>query len=316
MCKEDGKFRRQGIRSNKLGSVYLCSSENDDLKSSKTFQKKFPPQMALLGQIEAIRNVIIKELNSPTKRLTHNITSLNAHCLQEFYTITPQEELASGYRNQLEMVKSKIEQDTTDAAKAFLRVLKNNRLMKTELSVFQKLHDPDISLRKRKHEIRKVFLSAFHVFFQDFTDKSVVVNVGESSLEGYFDYEAVVVAFMHLADNATKYTAVNSEIDVSFEADKQDCTVTIRMLSIKIEDADMDRLFDEGFSGKHAVALGASGDGIGMNVVQRLLQMNGGGIGIKRNTSPQRKRTHLGIPYEMNEFKISFKRFNNSKESL
>lgn len=314
-CREDKKTRRQGVKSNKLGTVYLCSSDTDDLKSPKTFIKKFAPQMALLAQIDSIRNSIIKELNGPTKRLTHNITSLNAHCLQEFYTITSQEELASGYKNQLEVVQKQIERNAKDAAKAFLRVLKNNRLMKTELSVFQKLHDPDSPLRKKKHEIRKVFLSAFHVYFQDFTDKSIVINVEENDSSGFFDYEAIVVAFMHIADNATKYASVNSDINVSFTETDTECAVSIKMLSIKIEDIDLENIFKEGYSGQNAIKLGVSGNGIGMNIVERLLSMNNARLEIRKNFNPARNKVQLGIPYEMNEFRISFQKYRPGKES-
>lgn len=314
-CKVEQKLKRRGSKSNKHGLVYLCSSDQDDMKSSKTFNKKFQLQFILLGQIESIKNAIIEELIAPTKRLTHNITSLNAHCLQEFYSIVPQDDLSLSFRDQLALVEKKLQSSIKEASKAFLRVLKNNRLMKTELSVFQKLHDADSNLRKRKHEIRRVLLSAFHVYFQDFTDKSIVINVVDNQSLGFFDYESIVVALMHIADNATKYAAVNSEIDINFAGTENEVILIIKMLSIKIEDIDLENIFKEGYSGINSKKLGVSGNGIGMNIVQKLLKLNNAKIEFFRNCNPAKSKIILGIPYEINEIRITFQKFKANKES-
>lgn len=308
-CNLDKKQRRQGIKPHKKGRVYLCSSQQDDLKSTKTFSKKFQPHFLLLSQIDNIRENVKKDLISPTKRLTHNITSLNAHCLQEFYSVVSQDDLSMNHKGQLKLVEKMIDQNSRNMAKAFLRVLKNNRLMKTELSVFEKLYDANTPIRKRKHDVRKVFLSALHVYFQDFADKEIELNIQDGNYFAFFDYESIIVSLMHVADNATKYTCVKSNIDVSFEETDQYIVTKVRMLSIKITDEDIHQIFKEGFSGTHAKTLGMAGNGIGMSILFKLLELNDAKVEMKRNCDRTKNKTILSIPYEINELNIFFDKF-------
>jgi len=102
---------------------------------------------------------------------------------------------------------------------------------------------------------------------------------------------------------------------VSFAETDTECAVSIKMLSIKIEDIDLENIFKEGYSGQNAIKLGVSGNGIGMNIVERLLSMNNARLEIRKNFNPSRNKVQLGIPYEMNEFRISFQKYRPGKES-
>ena len=121
--------------------------------------------------------------------------------------------------------------------------------MKVEFSVFQKLNNTSPALQIRKHQVRKVILNVFHIFFQDFTDKNVHVEIEGNNSSLNFDYESIFVALYHVIENTTKYIAPNSRLKVNFVETTNGITVKLDMLSIQIKKRKWTVVFVEGYSG-------------------------------------------------------------------
>ena len=291
---------RAGRLTSKHGMIYAFSDHPDYIRSSQKFKNV---ARAILESIEYVNETVndqIEANNRNTKRLIHNLTSLNAHNIQEIYALISQDELSGKMKGHIEYAKKVIESNTFDAAKTLLRLAKNNASMKTEISVFNKLFNAATDLRPYIHVMHKVLMNVLYLFFPDFTDKSVHVNVQKSEASAYFDYESIHVALYHIIDNAAKYTIPNTKFFIDISEDGLYLLVTFRMCSTKILDNERAKIYDEGFSGSIASLTGKAGSGIGMSLVKRIIESNNGSISLKPIDGSEGK--NFGIDFQTNEF--------------
>lgn len=294
-----GKYRIGKI-SNKLGVIWVISNDPDFTKSSQKFKNTAKCILDATKFINEIAEEQQEINNRNTSRLIHNLTTLNAHNIQEIYSLIPQEEISGRVNNHISYVREKIEDDPTEAAKVFLRIAKNNASMKTEFSVFKKLFVAQPELRPSFHMMHKVLMNILYLFFPDFTDKEVEVVVERSEAVAYFDYESIHVALYHLIDNAAKYTRPGSKLHISISSGTPYTTLVFRMKSTRILPDERERIFDEGFSGSLPKLIGKAGSGIGMSLVRKILESNQGTV--SHRSQPNTGELQMGVEYQVNEF--------------
>lgn len=291
---------RAGRLISKHGMIYAFSDDPDCIRSSQKFKNI---ARAILNSIEYVNETVTDQIeanNRNTKRLIHNLTSLNAHNIQEIYALISQDEISGKMRGHIDYAKSVIESNTLEAAKTLLRLAKNNASMKAEISVFNKLFNATPDLRPYTHVMHKVLMNVLYLFFPDFNDKSVDIIVQQSEASAYFDYESIHVALYHIIDNAAKYTIPDTKFFIDISEEHPDLIVKFRMCSTKILEKERAKIYDEGFSGSIASLTGKAGSGIGMSLVKRIVESNNGSISLKPLDGSEGK--NFGIDFQTNEF--------------
>lgn len=297
-CPKYGGQRRQGKITNTKGTTFLC----DQTKTTKLFRDK------LEGLSYAYHDLIIPKatIESETKqieqkrvnRLVHNLTSINAHNIQELYDLVPQDILSTNYKTQLDFLQKEIKRDPKKAALMFIRIAKHNIHMKSEFSIYKKLDRNDAVLELSSHPIKKVILNILHTFFVDFTSNEIYVSVSDYNGRVKIDYESIQVALYHLIENASKYTMPNSNIEISFEEIGQKVNVSLKMRSLHISNDEVEKIFEEGYSGKAACNCQLNGDGIGMWQINQMVKLNNGKVTVKCGQETLKVN---GVPYADNE---------------
>jgi hypothetical protein len=303
----DKESLRAGLAINTSGTVYAITGDQDYIKSSKKFVAAIDSLSDTLEAFETISNDHQEKLNINTSRLLHNLTTLNAHNIQEIYSLVPQEILSKvPASKQISVVEKVVIDDPRDTAFALLRIAKNNAAMKTEFSVFNKLFDPNPRLEKKSHNVHKVLMNVLYLFFPDFTDKHVLVTLDcpENTI-AYFDYESIHVAMYHLIENAVKYVQPHSNFNIKITPLNEVVILLFEMTSLAISEEERLNIFEEGYSGVIAKKIGKSGSGIGMTRAKAILGINGASISLE--ICPQTFHEYNGIPYQNNIFKISLK---------
>lgn len=296
--------KRYGKTNKGKATIFICSDDSVHVASSRRFKEKLELYADLLDEISAIKVTTVDAINKNVKRLLHNLTSLNAHNIQELYALVPQNILAENLRSQISIINDFVSKDPKETALAFLRLTKINASMKNEFSVFRKLYESSPTLQHKYHKIHKVCLNVLYIFFQDFTDNKVHVNVDPTEANVYIDYESFCVALYHLFDNATKYVQPDSRLSVSFNKTKDNYIISLDMMSFKIFDYEIDQLTTEGYFGKYAKMTDKAGDGIGMSLVLKLLELNNASIKIRHNIRPAKSFALNGVEYDNNQFEI------------
>jgi len=303
-CPKYNGLRRQGIISNNRGMTFLCC---DETKTTKLFREKLEAFSYAFHDIRLLKEDYIKEAKITEQikvnRLVHNLTSINAHNIQEIYDLVPQELLASSYQKQLDYIQSEIKRNIKKTALMFLRIAKHNIHMKSEFSIYRKLDREDAILEFRNHPIQKVIMNILHTFFSDFSDLGIYVEVGDYFDKVYIDYESIQVALYHLIENASKYAMPESRITIEFTNNDKNVDVSFKMRSLYIDDDETQKIFDEGYSGKMAKICALNGDGIGMWRINQMMSLNKGSVKIING------KNKIGINekvYADNEFILTF----------
>jgi K+-sensing histidine kinase KdpD len=301
-CPKYGGQRRQGKITNTKGTTFLC----DQTKTTKLFRNK------LEGLAYAYHDLVIPKarIENETKlveqqrvnRLVHNLTSINAHNIQELYDLVPQDVLSTNYQSQLDFIQKEIKRDAKKAALMFIRIAKHNIHMKSEFSIYKKLDRNDAVLELSSHPIKKVLLNILHTFFVDFTNNDIYVSVSEYVGRVKIDYESIQVALYHLIENASKYTMPNSNINITFTEVGQLVNISFKMKSLLIDSDEKDKIFIEGYSGKAACNCQLNGDGIGMWQINQMVKLNNGTVTVKCGQETIRLN---GIPYADNEIVLT-----------
>lgn len=305
-CEKTRKVHKYYKEYLDLGEIYCCSGEESDLNSNRVFKVRINILKDVLLNLHDISEKIKENINQNTKRLLHNVTTLNAHNIQELYALVPQETLTQNIQSQLEIIEAGIDKDTREASRTFLRIAKNNAALKAEFSVFKKLFEIEPNLQIKKHFIHKILLNLLHIFFQDFTDLDVRIRISETQAQVSVDYESIQVALYHFFDNAVKYCAPGENIIITFDYSDYSFYIKINMLSVEIDRDEVSLIFEEGYCGRNAKALNKNGDGIGLNFVSRILKLNNAELTVNPNVNPKRNKFIKGIRYTNNVFEFHF----------
>ena len=283
-CPIYGGIRRQGKINNTKSTTFLCC---DTTKTTKLFREKLEALSYAYLDLVITKNEIEEKTRKieqqKVNRLVHNLSSINAHNIQEIYDIVPQDILSSNWKNQLEYIEKEIKLHPKKTALMFIRLAKNSIHMKSEFSIYRKLDRDEIaSLEFKTYPIRIVFLNVLHTFFADFNVNGIYVNVNDYFGRVKIDYETIQVALYHLIENATKYVKHYSEIEISFEEPRSnEVLVNIKMRSAYVEPTERNSIFNEGISGSVAKKMKKNGDGIGMWRIRQMLKLNNGDITVE-----------------------------------
>ncbi|WP_298485633.1 ATP-binding protein [uncultured Maribacter sp.] len=295
--------RRQGKILNSKGVTFLCCEKT---KTTKLFKSKLEALSYAYYDLVIPREQIISEVKKSEQkkvnRLVHNLTSINAHNIQEIYNLIPQEILSSNWRNQIEYIQKELDNDKYKASMVFLRIAKHNIHMKSEFSIYRKLdRDDNADLEFTVYPFRVVLLNVLHTFFGDFTSKNIYVQVSDFYGKILIDYETIQVALYHLLENSAKYSKPDTNILIDFKDNDKTIVMSIQMISLHIPENERERILLEGVSGVTAKKIGKQGDGIGMWRIKQMIELNNGKFEIKCGDGIENFR---GIPFSENTFNI------------
>lgn len=293
------------------GRVYLCTNDPDALKSTKVFKRELAFLSGLVNKVGAIREEISRQEAAKARRLLHNLISLNAHSLQDLYSVVSQDDLSAfarqNFRSQKEMIRQRLTADPDAAATLFLRTLRNEGALKNELSVFKRLYDGGAAPQKKStHSIHKVIFNVANYFFQDFADKRIAVRIEDCDERIDLDYESVQVSLYHILENATKYCAPNSTLRIHFSSGAAHFCVLFDMTSYHVRENERKQVFEEGFSGSIPKAAGRAGQGLGMGMVRELLRLNDAEIDATWGTALKTPTSDGSVAYANNTVIIRF----------
>lgn len=279
ICSNDNLKKRVTYRIGETYELFICSTKAKTTRNFNILVENIVYAIpTLLKLYTLIKKGTLAETTQRVDRVVHNLKTLNAHSIQELYTLIPQEDLMRNLKRSINVVSSIIEKNTTKAAKVFLQVAKLNLGIKAEFSIYEKLLRGNYNLQKSKYNIRDVIMIVLYPFFADFSEKKVIVNVQDSYEKAWFDFESFQVAMYHIIENAAKYVLKDSVIDISFAIHNSMHIVTFSMKSLFLNPLEEKDIFKEGVSGELARRIGQNGKGIGMYRARKLLELNGGTI--------------------------------------
>ena len=303
-CQRDRENKRLAYHKNEHGELFACSR---NAKTTKLFKDEVNSTVYCLKSLIAlsgeVRQYTMAETSNRVNRIIHNLKSINAHAMQELYALVPQEQLIKNVRENSKIVESAIKKDVRQAALTFFRMAKFNLSIKAEFSIYEKLLQggEKLKLEKRNHNIRDVIMIVLYMFFNDFNEKDVYIDIEEYYEKVYVDFESVQVAIYHIIENAAKYIAPKTNANITFKIEKHTQYIIFAMTSLYINQDEEFEIFNEGYSGIVAKQLKKAGKGIGMYRAKRLIELNNGTLTVEAGEAIKIN----GIDYANNKFIIA-----------
>lgn len=303
-CPVDGTKKRHGKIESQDGTTYLLSTEDKHLKSSRLFKELLLVHHEFSPSYQTIADEAVRISTKVSQRVLHNLRSINAHMIQELYSLIPQDALTRRPLEQIDTIKEFILKDPEESARAFLRLAKLNAAAKIEFSVTRKIYEKNPKLQIRSHNIVKVLLNVFHYFFDDLKDLGVYVDIPEYDKYVRLDYEAFHVCLYHIIENSIKYILPGTRLKIRFDEEPSYFIIKLDMISMLISSDEKDRIFEEGYSGRSAKKAGKAGQGIGMFRAHKAIGLNQGTLNIHTGVGTYRRRKRGRVYYENNVFEI------------
>jgi hypothetical protein len=307
-CGKNELRRRGMINEDLLGSAYLCSPLDDDIKSSKRFKKSLLNLHGLLPMAIDVRNAAQDIGKKNASRIIHNLRTLSGRISLEIYSIVSQEALSADPSSQRSVLAQAIEKDAQESSEVLLRLLKNSQAMANEFSVFERLDRALTNdIKPQWHKIHKIVKNSVSLFYQDLQKNSLKLNLLKCNHEVLVDYETFSAGLYYVLENATKYAAHATDMSLSFDNGSAAGYLTLRltMISLTVEEHEAERIFDEGYSGVVAKKRRLNGDGLGMFLAKQLLILND--LSIKFLAGNPTRNALPEISYAKNAIEIMFK---------
>lgn len=288
---------------NQSYTLFALAIDEDRIKSKRTLATEAATLISVAEEFEQQVMLTARKEEAHTKRLIHNLKSLTAKTMQEIFYIARQDKMLLYGKRAKDYVKDEIIKNSDDAALAFIAILKHQAAQNAEFSAFNKLSGEVGQIKKETHSIHKVLMNVFYLFFGEFTDKGVTVDVQATQAKATFDYESMHVCIYHIVENSAKYIRQGGDFSVCTSITSEKIEVIFEMESLAIDQEELGKIFQEGYSGVRSVRENLNGSGIGLYIARQLAILNGGRLsaipGIPKPRDPE---------YARNKFIISIPR--------
>jgi signal transduction histidine kinase len=302
-CKKFNEERRRGIVIKKDYELYMCT--NEEIDSSKIFKNKAEAVLEFAPLMLQIKDNLAHDNKVVIDRLTHNLKKYSAHCIQASENILDPYANTSGTKGQIESIKKNINNSIEKTTQSFLKIIKNNKLIQAELSVYDRLSKKELNknIDKSHHSVHKLIRATLSAFWDSFMENNVKIELSECRKEIFIDYETFTVALVHITDNCTKYICPHNTLKITFsDVSKTQLKISFSMLSLRINEHEETKIFQLGYSGELSKELELNGSGTGMHIVKTFIELNNGVINCKINRAKTMKFN--GVDYDDNTFEI------------
>jgi hypothetical protein len=299
---------RIGRKVSKNGTVYTLTSEERYVKSFRLFKELVDFSTISLKSFIDFKKDVERKQNDRTREFTHNVTSLNSYSIQDLFALIPQDKLIGNINKQKDFVKELVSKKPDQAVSTLLRLIKYTLAMKVEFSVYERTITPFGSVQKINQPIRPIVLSILQIFMQDFESNQIEVSLDASNVSDKLllvDYDSLLVSLFYILDNAVKYCCPKTKFKIIFEEEETCFSILFKMVSLKIEANEVEKLIIRGYRSASAKTLNSKGQGIGMYRIQKTLKFNDAELEVvPRYFDFPRKIGNTC--YEGNLFKIKF----------
>ncbi len=285
----DSSFPRDNMRSGlfslSTGKLEISTDDVNLVRSSKLFRKAAEIAVKLCEILE-------DDFAIKIRAHAHSSKEIQGQMIQKIEGIVqPQLLHGKSFSEQRDEVAAKL--DSSQAAETLLYLQKRIVELGAHMVSFELLHlNDEIELSKNHHNIRRLILNVWHAF--DDNRESTGLNLKfhfdndeAESNKVFLDYKIFNAALYNFLNNTFKYAHPHTDIHVDFSHNLStgEFELIFSMRSLRVEPDELDSIFDLGKRGKNARE---RGNGIGMFVVKKALNLNGFNIHVRPEYSDRR----------------------------
>lgn len=253
------------------------------LKEAKTRkQANYFANLALRGYEAslAIDNTRTRSLleRDATELAVHNTRNLNAEINNKLLSLISEHDLSSS-ADKVEYIRDKLTENPRKFASEILNVLQSTEQIMSEYSVIDFV-DPTVNLHRsdfQRHRLHTVCLMSYYLYEREFRTRKLRVNIGTSTEYCFVNFATARTAISQLFDNCLKYCKPDTAIQVTFSVTSPHFVeMQFEMTSLAFDNGRKAELTISGIRGHYAQELGYEGKGVGMGIIQRMMELNRG----------------------------------------
>lgn len=256
-----------------------------------------------IGKLEEL--IVMRE-NVNHNVFKHNMTNYNAFMLQSLYNIIPYDRIPGhNIIDQKEYIKQSIEQNIDRVSDSFMNLIRFSRFINFEIDIYSFIQGSSFEIEMQKHSVHKLLTLILQLFLVPFSEKKITVDLDKCERVVVANYRTITIALYNILHNFGKYVRPNSTIEIKFLENSQYTEIVFHMMSLKIEENEINSIFDKGVVGKWAKASKKDGTGVGMYMAREMIVLNGGDIFFK--VKDKGNSYHEDFPYQYNILEIKLK---------
>lgn len=186
--------------------------------------------------------------------------------------------------NKVEFINTLIKQNSMSFAREVLACNKSLEQISFEYNILDyiKPNTEILESDRTKVKIHSLLVQAFYIYEQSFTDKNIKVSIGKDYSEIRTNFFTMRSAFALIMENCAKYCMSNSDIEIDIDRDRYgNIKIDLSMMSIYNTDYEISEIFLQSKRSEEAMKK-ESGNGLGLFITKRLLNINGIEIQFKR----------------------------------
>ncbi len=283
------------------GKIEFITNDLELVKRSKILRKVVETSGPI---VISIQDNFINQI----KEHSHTLKRLQGQLKQKIEGVVDCKKFPNkNHSEQREIVSNEIKSDVKTIADVLIYLRKRILEIDAHIASFEIIHmGEEIQLDIRPHNIRNIIINILYAFEDEsrgtwikpsfqFTNELAETNKIK------LDYKTVNTAFYNFFDNAIKYIKPSSDIRFFLSFQDGEFKLLITMISLRIEQEELAKIFDLRYRGKNAEKV--EGLGIGMYVVKKALELNR--FSIKVNPDYSHMEHFQGKQYILNQFEIS-----------
>jgi len=308
-CKrEDAHFFVENVRGDDQCVYAVCLQ---GLKRSKHAKQIALLLCAGVDSIFDIKEQRKNSLASASAVAVHNTRNITASINAKILGLLDEDQLAKS-TDKVAYIERQLGYRPHEFAREVLSILKAITQANFEYTVLDYLSGtkPLTQQDFGTHKVHTLCALCFYLYDAEFNKNHIRVIIGLSHQKCCVNFESIKTVLGQLFENALKYAEPNTDIHISFpDEDSGLISIEMKMQSLAFKNAEKACLLKIGGRGVEADKNAFEGKGIGLGMVQRLVNLNYGSIEIYSDEASSREID--GIPYSNNIFRLNLPRNQN-----
>lgn len=159
-----------------------------------------------------------------------------------------------------------------------LEVEKLNRL-NNDLYLIIQLETEELQLAKMHCSLKKIINAVLKVCQESLKDRTINMNIPEDMPSILLDNKLIQQVFIHLFDNAVKFSPPKTPINIFVHTEHRKAVITIEDYGSGIPFEEKHKVFEKFYRGKHVIT--EQGLGLGLAICQKIIKAHNGQIWVE-----------------------------------
>lgn len=255
----------------------------DEYKNSKDAKHATKVLLSAVLKSNSILSYNITTYNESEHIILHNAKNIIHNITTSLRKELNYEELV--YKDdKVNYINALVQKNTLHYARELLRCEKALEQVAYEYNCLDLITSGELldSSDRTWEKIHSCLVQAFYIYENEFKDRDIRINIDNNYNQIFCNFFSIRSAFALLFENCKKYCKENSEVSISIEKQSDgSIKIDFDMISIFNTEQELDAIFLEHTRGEEAKKK-ESGKGLGLFLVQKLMEINGFSICMKR----------------------------------